>query len=140
MIKNMFLLAIINMSLRSHASECPKEAILIAGHCGVNLVAVLSNSSNYFGRKIETQGYLAKSAHGYYLALTKDDLDYSISYDALLVGNRHNLSFKNVVGMRVKIRGTLVEKEDMVAPAAYYLDASSVRLVIPAAVMSKPPL
>jgi hypothetical protein len=126
--RSMSLLAIISMSCKLFAFECPPESIKISGYCAASLVSIISNASQYFDKKIETQGYLARSNGRYYLVLTKYDTKFTVSYTGVLLGDE---KIGNKIGSRIKIRGKLVKKIDMYTPASYYFLTEYITVVSP---------
>jgi len=126
-----FLAAIISISASVSATCCPIEAVKISGHCALNLAAIFANAKEYFGEKIETQGYLSISNDGYHLVFTDDELNYFNSYNGLLLKNEKNIILEGFIGKRIKVRGGLVSEVNMsIGPSAYYFNVTRVLPVI----------
>jgi hypothetical protein len=88
-------------------SACPSASILMGGYCATNLVAILSNANDFFGRRTDTQGFLIINHEGARLVATRDDLEYEPNYTglALIVSKGTDLGRLN--GKKIRIRGVI---------------------------------
>jgi hypothetical protein len=133
--KRKMLIAICSLMLLSRQSladsVCTRGAVSVSGYCAISLIAILSNAEKFFGKKIETEGYLSADAYGDALVLTKDDVAYAVSYSGLLLETLDKELAKNHNGRKIRVRGILIEREKLTTPiGAYYLKIERVMPVI----------